>query len=200
MVLAKGGDPDLPRAVDTPLARFQVSGNQLQQGRLADAVVSHNRQAALHVEPEVEVLEESAVCAGVPEAHVVKAHNGGLHHAGVRESEDVLRVLLVKLDVSNALQCLYPALHEAGSLGVVPKLVHKSLDMLLLALHALRLAALVADLLVQLLLEVVVGAAEGGQLAGLEVHDVRTHAVEEGPSMRYDENRLWPLDEVVLQP
>mmetsp|Transcript_29700 Transcript_29700/g.70772 ORF Transcript_29700/g.70772 Transcript_29700/m.70772 type:complete len:363 (+) Transcript_29700:144-1232(+) len=200
VVLAEGRHPGLGRPRDVPLRRLEVPGDELEQRRLADPVGPDDGQAAAHVEPKVKVLEQRPAAPRVPEADVVETHHRRLDRAGVWEVEDVLGVLLVQVDIGNALQRLDPALDQAGALGVVAELVDERLDVLLLPLDRLCLAPLVADVLPELLLKVVVGPAVGGELLRLEVDDVRADRVEELPRVRHDQHGLGPPRQVVLKP
>ena len=60
MVLGEAPHPQSRRARDVARDRLEISEDDLEEGRLADAVGSHQRDSRLHVEAQVDAREEWA--------------------------------------------------------------------------------------------------------------------------------------------
>ena len=177
VVLAEVGPPHLRVSLDDPLGRGQAPRNEVEERGLARAIGPDKTDARLHVKAKREVVEERGT-ARVPKRDVVEAeHRGG---DGLRgwEVENILRVLLLQLDDSHALERFDARLHERGTLGVEAEAVDKGLHVGALAGRALRRGRVAAQLLRAGALESVVVAAVSDNAAAVQVADVGAHAVQ----------------------
>jgi hypothetical protein len=75
--------------------RFEVVQHQVQQGRLARTVGSHEGNATIHVHPEFQAIVQGSLrhVAGVAETHLLERQDRGRQGLHVRESEVVVRFL-----------------------------------------------------------------------------------------------------------
>ena len=116
----------LGAALDVAASGLEGALDEMQEGGFADAVGSDDGETTVRVDAEMQSTKERRSIA-VGEIHIEKSHDVAGYRSGIGKTKDVLRIAFEALDISHALQCLDPRLHERRPFCIVPKLVDKGL-------------------------------------------------------------------------
>lgn len=176
----------------------KLTGNHLEQRRLARSVGTNERDLFAAPNIEIEILVDMLLAEGLRDP--LDMHDVVTGTRGLRKDESHLFLFLGNLDSLDALEFLDAVLHLFGLRRLVPKLLDESLHVRNLAVLGLLHRNQAGKCLIALDEIGIVIARVDADLAIGDISHVVDHAIHEGAVMAYDEYGATIGLEEVLEP